>query len=299
MIQFLEGLVGLPKLFYSFRTMKMALKSLILLAFGLNACGQETERIAVVPASDRAQFSIREPKLDQPAESVDGSAKKPLDCNRIEANVDLPSAEDPCVILPSEVPQGIYSLSRVDLVVEQIESKERLQFSRSLAATGKMQIEDQVRRSEAWGASTEVLIDLNLPLEFWKEPEALSFQKPIRHQVQFDKLSAKGSRLYELLEFRVSGDSEASKIKIVRGSVDHARTRVENPDTSSEIRIPLEPLVLSGSGVFRRVETGSSKIQAILQYSIMGLNGRNYLVRTAYEYSLLERPATFRGSSEE
>jgi hypothetical protein len=291
--------------------MKMALKSLILLAFGLSACGQETERIAVVPPSDRASFSIRDPKVDQPAESVDGSAKKPLDCNRIEANVDLPSAEDPCVILASEVPQGIYSLSRVDLVVEQIESKERLQFSRSLAAAGKLQIDDQVRRSEAWGASTEVLIDLNLPLEFWKELGALSFQKPIRHQVQFDKLkdvvrsvtveelSAKGSRLYELLEFRVSGDSESSKIKIVRGSVDHARTRVENPDTSSEIRIPLEPLVLSGSGVFRRVETGSSKIQAILQYSIMGLNGRNYLVRTAYEYSLVERPATFRGSSEE
>lgn len=270
------------------------------------ACGQEVERQVVMLPSDRpASFGIQEPK-DAAAESIDHRAQRTQDCGILEGNFELPDEKDPCIVSPQELSIGLFSLKSFAVRSFQVESLEQLRFSRLLETLGELSNDDTVSREWTWGASSEVIVDLNLPLQMWRQSDRLSFEEAIRHEVVFEKSrelvrsvttespSAKGARMYELLEFQgIQEDSLPSK-RWLRGSVDHGRRLVISAGEEQQRVQELDPLKIFGQAIFRRVSMGSSEIQAIIQYSMRGENNLNYIIRLALTYQLTEKPVEFK-----
>ncbi len=277
----------------------------------LCACGKDVERdIRSNPSTENTnreepvEFSIKPPK-----ESVSKSQapEKRLECERIENPIELPSERDPCLIVPEELGLGIYSLSRIDLKVNQAETKETLLFSRELASAGVFKTEDKVRRDEWWGVSDELLIDLNLPMQMWKQAQTLSFEQKQRHQVTFDRAkdrvlsktveapSTSGSKIYELLS-RARGEESLPIGKMFSGNVAHDREVIFDAGTDHEVRVKLEAFLISGTAMMRRVGQNSDRLQIFLSYPLKGRNSLNYVITTAYEYRLIEKPVKFKAN---
>jgi hypothetical protein len=272
----------------------------------LGACGQEVERQVVMVSPDGpASFGIREPN-DAAAESIDQRAQRSQDCGILEGNFELPDEKDPCIVSPQELAIGLYTLKSFVVRSFQVESQEQLRFSRLLETLGELSNDDSVSREWNWGASSEVIVDLNLPLQMWRQADRLSFEEAIRHEVVFDKArevvrsvttespSAKGARMYELLEFEMPEKESAISKRWLTGFVEHGRRLLINPGEEQQRVQELDPLKIFGQAVFRRVALGSSEIQAIIQYSMRGENNLNYIIRLALTYELAEKPVEFK-----
>ncbi len=293
--------------------------------FILSGCDQYTERDVLAKGDkkaatnssskkrDSATFSVKAPKAeDTTSESREGTAKKVvpvLICKRIEQAIEIPALTDPCVIGVDQISEGKYSLRRIDIEVKQAETKETLRFSRECKEAGKFQAEDTMRRDVLWGASNEVVADLNLAWDLWKTKTGIKFDKRFHHNIIFDELKSRvisknikesdelGARMYELFTQAPKKDAKSkSAIKLMSGNVSHPNVDIFEPDTNHAVRVELDPILVKGKGVVRKVGKDDSTIQLIVLYQLTGGNDLNYVFGVAYEYTLIEKMVQFKGS---
>jgi len=292
--------------------------------FILSACDKYTERDVLAPGNqakastktrDLATFGVKAPKSeDIVSESREAAAKSqnqstPLVCDRIEQAIELPALTDPCVLDVDQVLEGKYILRRFDLEVKQAKTKETLRFSRESKEAGRFQTEDIMRRDVLWGASNEVTADLNFSWSLWKTSAGIKFDNRINHRVVFDRLKEtvvsktlegsndRGARMYELvLQAPIRDAKSKASHKLLSGTVNHSNAIIFEPDTDHAVRVELDPIVIKGQAIVRKLGTDASKVQLIVIYQLMGDNSLNYTFGVAHEYELVEKMASFKGS---
>jgi len=307
----------------------------------LTACDQYTERDVLATGNkktstaakasnkkrDAATFNVKAPRTEDAnpearesnAATMDKNSKEKnstpvVVCDRIEQSIQLPSLKDPCVIGVDQIQDGKYTLRRVDIEVQQAETKEVLRFSREAKAAGRFQMEDVMRRDVLWGASNEVSADLNLSWNLWKTATGVKFDNRVHHTVVFDRLknrvvsknlvgqndlgvneSELGSRMYEIFTQTPQKDAKTKEsIKLMSGDVTHKDATIFEPNTNHAVRWD-RPYNVKGQGLVRRVGKDDSSIQLIVTYQLKGGNGLNYIYGVAYEYVLTEKLAQFKG----
>lgn len=308
------------KLVYTRRMNKWVDRVLLLaVAFNLLACGKEASREeAVGDSHDTARFSIKEPEAHLLAEQREQemAPKPPRDCfeeNSEKKLFDFPGVEDSCVIPFSEIIEGNYYLSAIDVQARHDALAIDVQFLRDLEVPGELSLTDEMRRNELWGVNPEqapesILVDLNLPFSLIAtgfEREIPTFGSFTRHQVTFDRVgdrvsfesfaapgeSSKGARLWELLPTH-------SNERLVSGRVPHAKDVIifakDEERYPGELRIRGNPDYLTGLGMVEKA--GNGRYRIYLRYSISGLDLRTYIMTLRLEYSAIEpAPAIFSG----